>query len=74
MWILLTECLLKAGMCVFAGFYPSILRIEHPPRVYKKVLGGAMESDASPARLKFFDRTKGKTHCICDCRGTEIAT
>ena len=42
-----------------AGFYPSILRIEHPPRVYKKVLGGAMESEASPVRLKFFDRTKG---------------
>lgn len=49
-----------------AGFYPSILRIEHPPRVYKKVLGGAMEAETSPVRLKFFDRTKGQ-HVSSQC-------
>ena len=43
-----------------AGFYPSILRVDHPPKVYRKVLAGAMETDASPASLKFFDRTKGE--------------
>ena len=48
---------LQERLC--AGFYPSILRVDHPPKVYRKVLAGAMETDASPARLKFFDRTKG---------------
>ena len=47
-------------MCSCAGFYPSILRVDHPPKVYRKVLAGTMETDASPARLKFFDRTKGE--------------
>lgn len=49
----------KEHVCRAAGFYPSILRVDHPPQVYKKVLGGAMEVEASPIRLKFFDRTKG---------------
>ena len=42
-----------------AGFYPNILRVDHPPAVFKEVLGGAMESEGIPARLKFFDRSKG---------------
>lgn len=47
----------KAAIC--AGFYPNVLRVDHPPAVFKEVLGGAMEADSSPARLKFFDRHKG---------------
>lgn len=53
-------------MCAFevsglwrAGFYPNILRVDAPPAVFKRVLGGAMEHDASPIRIKFFDRVKG---------------
>ena len=64
-----SSCTVEAVVYIPAGFYPSILRIEHPPKVYTKVLGGAMESDASPARLKFFDRTKGKHHCTVHCVG-----
>ena len=30
-----------------------------------------MESDARPARLKFFDRTKGKQCCIIECKGAQ---
>ena len=45
--------------CLNTGFYPNILRVDHPPAVFKEVLGGAMEADGNPARLKFFDRSKG---------------
>ncbi len=30
-----------------------------------------MESDASPARLKFFDRTKGKQCCTMECKDAQ---
>ncbi|CAL8471800.1 g11342 [Coccomyxa elongata] len=49
---------IKAAIC--AGFYPNILRVDHPPAVFKHVLGGAMEHEASPVRIKFFDRVKGR--------------
>ena len=48
---------------ICAGFYPNILRVDHPPAVFKEVLGGAMESEGNPARLKFFDRSKGVYTC-----------
>ena len=31
--------IVKAALC--AGFYPSVLRVEHPPAKYKNVKGGA---------------------------------
>ena len=31
--------IVKAALC--AGFYPSVLRVEHPPAKYKNVEGGA---------------------------------
>lgn len=37
----------------------QLLRIEHPPAKYQKVLGGAVEIEAEPQKLKFFDRHKG---------------
>ena len=45
----LSRQITQISLC--AGFYPSILRVDHPPKVYRKVLAGAMETDASPARL-----------------------
>ena len=38
---------------------PQLLRIDHPPAKYQKVLGGTMEIEAEPHKLKFFDRHKG---------------
>lgn len=49
--------IVKAALC--AGFYPSILRVEHPAAVFAETHGGALEKDADPARLKFFDRRRG---------------
>ncbi|KAF5825506.1 hypothetical protein DUNSADRAFT_9156, partial [Dunaliella salina] len=49
---------LKAA--VMAGFYPSVLRIQNPPPTYVKVEGGTVEAEASPAAIKFFDRTRGR--------------
>ena len=49
----------------WTGFYPNILRVDHPPAVFKEVLGGAMETDSAPARLRFFDRTKGMMFPPC---------
>ncbi|KAK9846310.1 hypothetical protein WJX81_001334 [Elliptochloris bilobata] len=50
--------IVKAALC--AGFYPSILRVEHPAAVFAETHGGALEKDADPARLKFFDRRRGR--------------
>lgn len=59
--------IVKAALC--AGFYPSILRVEHPAAVFAETHGGALEKDADPARLKFFDRRRGvlpPAACACD--------
>ncbi|KXZ49867.1 hypothetical protein GPECTOR_19g318 [Gonium pectorale] len=50
---------LKAALC--AGFYPSVLRVDHPRTKYKEVYGGAEEADSDPKDIKFFDREKGRT-------------
>ena len=42
-----------------AGFYPSILRVDHPSQKYAQTIGGAFEIDGDPSKLKFFDRHKG---------------
>jgi hypothetical protein len=49
--------IVKAALC--AGFYPAILRVEHPTAVFAETHGGALQKDADPARLKFFDRRRG---------------
>lgn len=49
----------KAGLYGIAGYYPSILRVEHPAKQYQETIGGAFEKDADPSRLRFFDRVKG---------------
>ena len=59
--------IVKAALC--AGFYPSVLRVEHPAAVFAETHGGALEKDADPARLKFFDRRRGglpPAPCTCD--------
>lgn len=38
---------------------PQLLRVDHPAAKYTKVLGGAVETEADPSKLKFFDRHKG---------------
>ena len=42
-----------------AGYYPSILRVEHPAARYQGVQGGSVEIDAKPAELHFYDKHKG---------------
>ena len=41
------------------GYYPSILRVEHPAARYKAVEGGTQEVEAQPSELRFFDKLKG---------------
>ncbi|GIL66003.1 hypothetical protein Vafri_19646 [Volvox africanus] len=48
----------KAALC--AGFYPSVLRVQHPPTKYKEVHGGTEEAEADPRDVKFFDRERGR--------------
>lgn len=39
---------------------PQLLRVEHPAAKYTKVHGGAVETEADPAKLRFFDRERGE--------------
>ena len=43
-----------------SGFYPQLLRVENPAAQFQKVQGGAMETEGSAAKVKFFDRDKGR--------------
>lgn len=42
-----------------AGFYPSLLRVEHSKDIFAKTHGGAVPKDDAPTKLRFFDRVKG---------------
>lgn len=44
---------------VSAGFYPSILRVDHPAARYTKMHSGTFEVDADPSELRFYDKLKG---------------
>ena len=55
--------IVKAALC--AGFYPSILRVEHPAAVFAETHGGAVEKDADPKALKFYDRRRGAPAVVC---------
>ncbi|PRW33164.1 P-loop containing nucleoside triphosphate hydrolase isoform A [Chlorella sorokiniana] len=48
----------KATLC--CGFYPQLLRVEHPAAKYTKVHGGAVEIENEPHKIKFFDRERGR--------------
>ena len=50
-----------------AGYYPAILRVEHPAVRYKNVEGGTQEVEANPSELRFFDKHKGV--CVGSCPG-----
>lgn len=50
-----------------AGYYPAILRVEHPAVRYKAVEGGTQEVEANPSELRFFDKHKGM--CVGSCLG-----
>ena len=41
------------------AFTPAVLRVEHPTAKFTETLGGTVERDAHPARLRFYDRHKG---------------
>ncbi len=56
------DLLLNMHLCC-AGYYPSILRVEHPAARYQGVQGGSVEIDAKPAELRFYDKHKGSWHC-----------
>ena len=51
------------------GYYPSILRVEHPAVRYKAVEGGTQEVEAKPSELRFFDKHKGV--CVGFCRSIQ---
>ena len=42
-----------------AGFYPSLLRVEHSKELYAKTLGGTVAKEGPPTKLRFYDRIKG---------------
>lgn len=48
-----------------AGYYPSILRVEHPAVRYHAVEGGTQEVDAQPSELRFMDKHKGISFSCC---------
>ena len=54
--------LMFSGRC--AGFYPAVLRVEHPTARFEKVQGGSLERDADPAKLRFYDHLKGKAMTV----------
>ena len=53
-----------------AGYYPSILRVEHPAVRYTVVEGGTQEVEAQPSELRFFDKLKGVYVGICRSTST----
>ena len=50
--------MIKAALA--AGFYPQLLRVEHPPAKFRATEGGAVPVDAAAVATKFFDRVKGR--------------
>lgn len=43
-----------------SGFYPQLLRVQNPPAQFQKVYGGAFETEGSGAKVKLFDRIRGR--------------
>lgn len=50
--------IVKAALC--SGFYPQVLRVEHPPAKYQQTHGGTFQVDHDPRSLRFFDRRRGR--------------
>jgi len=50
--------IVKAALC--AGFYPNVLRVEHPVQRYKAVEAGAVEADSGPQEVRYFERGRGR--------------
>mmetsp|Transcript_40726 Transcript_40726/g.129928 ORF Transcript_40726/g.129928 Transcript_40726/m.129928 type:complete len:263 (+) Transcript_40726:603-1391(+) len=48
----------KAVLC--AGFYPNVVRVQHPPKVYAEISGGTKEKDAEARQIKFFTKVQGR--------------
>lgn len=61
LWYSNGTILLNMHLCC-AGYYPSILRVEHPAARYQGVQGGSVEIDAKPSELRFYDKHKGNCH------------
>jgi ATP-dependent RNA helicase DHX57 len=43
-----------------SGFYPQLLRVQNPAAQFQKIHGGAIETEGSGAKVKIFDREKGR--------------
>jgi len=43
-----------------SGFYPQLLRVENPAARFKKVDGGAFETEGPGGKVKLFDRERGR--------------
>ena len=43
-----------------SGFYPQLLRVQNPAAQFQKVHGGAIETEGSGAKVKIFDRERGR--------------
>ena len=43
-----------------SGFYPQLLRVQNPAAQFQKVHGGAFETEGSGAKVKVFDRKRGR--------------
>lgn len=43
-----------------SGFYPQLLRVQNPAAQFQKVHGGAFETEGSGAKVKLFDRKRGR--------------
>lgn len=50
----------QTALAVRAGFFPSLLRVEHPAAKYTETAAGAFQTDADPVKLRFYDRIKGQ--------------
>ena len=62
----------RAAVAPFPGFYPQLLRVDAPAAKFQKVHGGAVEVDAEPHKLKFFDRERGACVRACLCTSTRL--
>lgn len=49
---------IKAALA--AGFYPQLLRVEHPPAKFRATEGGSVQIESAAVQIKLFDRVKGR--------------
>eukprot|EP00897_Mesotaenium_endlicherianum_P002934 jgi/Mesen1/2669/ME000167S01818 len=50
--------IVKAALC--AGFYPNIVRVQHPETTYQRMEHGTVAKDAAAHELRYFTRADGR--------------